>query len=104
MQVAMARILSSSVGAISSGDRAARAAARAPRAGAIRGHLGACRNRRRRAERQSLRRDPAGHTSLAIAGPAERAVTLETGTSERLSNMRAFAAAALELLAGSLGH
>ncbi|HEV2625884.1 MAG TPA: CinA family protein [Xanthobacteraceae bacterium] len=47
--------------------------------------------------------DPAGHTSLAIAGTAERAVTLETGSSDRLSNMRAFAAAALELLASSLG-
>jgi nicotinamide-nucleotide amidase len=48
--------------------------------------------------------DPAGHTCLAIAGTAERAVTLETGSSDRLSNMRAFAAAALELLASSLGH
>jgi hypothetical protein len=48
--------------------------------------------------------DPAGHTSLAIAGTAERAVTLDTGSSDRLPNMRAFAAAALELLAGSLGH
>jgi nicotinamide-nucleotide amidase len=47
--------------------------------------------------------DPAGHTSLAIAGTAERAVTLETGSSDRLSNMRAFATAALELLASSLG-
>jgi nicotinamide-nucleotide amidase len=46
--------------------------------------------------------DPAGHTSLAIAGPAERTVTLETGSADRVANMRAFAAAALELLAGSL--
>jgi nicotinamide-nucleotide amidase len=46
--------------------------------------------------------DPAGHTCLAIAGPVERAVTLETGSSERLANMRVFAAAALDLLAGSL--
>jgi nicotinamide-nucleotide amidase len=48
--------------------------------------------------------DPAGHTCLAIVGTAERAVTLKTGSSDRLANMRAFAAAALELLAGSLGH
>lgn len=48
--------------------------------------------------------DPAGHTCLAIAGTAERAVTLETGSSDRLANMRAFAAAALELLAGNLGR
>jgi nicotinamide-nucleotide amidase len=48
--------------------------------------------------------DPAGHSCLAITGAAERAITLETGTSDRVANMRAFAAAALELLAGSLGH
>jgi nicotinamide-nucleotide amidase len=46
--------------------------------------------------------DPAGRTCLAIAGAAERAVTLETGGSDRLANMRAFAAAALELLSDSL--
>jgi PncC family amidohydrolase len=46
--------------------------------------------------------DPAGHTCLAIAGTAERAVTLQTGSADRVANMRAFAAAALELLAGSL--
>jgi nicotinamide-nucleotide amidase len=46
--------------------------------------------------------DAAGHTCLAIAGTTERAVTLETGSSDRFANMRAFAAAALELLAGSL--
>jgi nicotinamide-nucleotide amidase len=48
--------------------------------------------------------DPAGHTCLAIAGTAERAITLETGSSDRLANMRAFAAAALELLDASLGR
>ena len=46
--------------------------------------------------------DPAGHTCLAIVGAAERAITVETGSAERVANMRAFAAAALELLAGSL--
>jgi PncC family amidohydrolase len=46
--------------------------------------------------------DPPGHTCLALAGPAERAITLETGSAERLANMRAFAAAALHLLAGNL--
>jgi nicotinamide-nucleotide amidase len=46
--------------------------------------------------------DPAGHTCLAIVGPAERAVTLETGNSDRIANMRAFAAAALELLVANL--
>jgi nicotinamide-nucleotide amidase len=42
--------------------------------------------------------DPAGHTCIAVAGPAERAITLRTGSSERLANMDAFARRALELL------
>jgi len=46
--------------------------------------------------------DQAGHTCLAIAGTAERAVTLETGSADRLANMQAFAAAALKLLADTL--
>jgi nicotinamide-nucleotide amidase len=43
--------------------------------------------------------DPAGHACLAIAGPAERVITLETGQADRLANMRAFAAATLDLFA-----
>lgn len=46
--------------------------------------------------------DPAGHTCLAVAGAIERAITLETGSSDRVGNMRAFAAAALDLLAECL--
>lgn len=46
--------------------------------------------------------DPAGHACFAVTGPVERAITLATGRSDRLANMRAFAAAALELLAGQL--
>jgi PncC family amidohydrolase len=42
--------------------------------------------------------DPAGHTCIAVCGPAERAITLRTGSAERLSNMEAFAKRALELL------
>jgi nicotinamide-nucleotide amidase len=42
--------------------------------------------------------DPAGHTCIAVAGPAERAITLRTGSAERLANMDAFAKRALELL------
>jgi nicotinamide-nucleotide amidase len=42
--------------------------------------------------------DPPGRSCIAIAGPAERAVTVETGSADRLGNMRAFAAAALDLL------
>ena len=42
--------------------------------------------------------DAAGHSCIAIAGLAEEALTLETGSANRLANMRAFAAAALQLL------
>lgn len=42
--------------------------------------------------------DPAGHAWLAVAGPREVAIRLNTGKSGRLSNMQAFAAAALQLL------
>jgi nicotinamide-nucleotide amidase len=42
--------------------------------------------------------DPAGHTCIAISGPAERAITLRTGSAERTANMEAFAKRALELL------
>ncbi len=42
--------------------------------------------------------DPAGHTCIAVSGPAERAITLRTGIAERPSNMEAFAKRALELL------
>lgn len=47
--------------------------------------------------------DAAGHTCLAISGPVEMAVTLETGESNRLANMTAFAAAALDLLKRAVG-
>jgi nicotinamide-nucleotide amidase len=42
--------------------------------------------------------DPAGHTCVAIAGPIERAATLQTGSTDRRENMDAFAKRALELL------
>ena len=43
--------------------------------------------------------DAAGHTCIAIAGSAaEQAMTLETGQSDRLANMHAFTAAALNFL------
>ncbi len=41
--------------------------------------------------------DAAGHTCLAVSGPTERVVTLETGHGDRAANMRAFAAALLDL-------
>ena len=43
--------------------------------------------------------DAAGHSCMAIAGPSvETAMTLETASSDRVANMRVFAATALELL------
>ena len=42
--------------------------------------------------------DHAGHSCIAIAGMAEEVLTLETGDSDRVANMRAFTAAALQLL------
>jgi PncC family amidohydrolase len=41
--------------------------------------------------------DAAGHSCIAIAGKIEKAVTLETGKSDRTANMCAFAARALEV-------
>jgi PncC family amidohydrolase len=46
--------------------------------------------------------DPAGHTCLAISGPAEASLTLRTGNSDRARNMVRFTLAALDLLAASL--
>lgn len=42
--------------------------------------------------------DPAGHSCIAIAGGAEGSMTLETGSADRLANMHAFTAAALNFL------
>jgi len=47
--------------------------------------------------------DSAGHACIAVAGPVERAITLETGHGDREKNMWAFAKRALELLETSLG-
>jgi nicotinamide-nucleotide amidase len=45
---------------------------------------------------------PPGHTSIAVSGPADAMRILETGSFERVTNMYAFAGAALELLAQTL--
>lgn len=46
--------------------------------------------------------DPAGHTCIGLSGPAERALTLRTGSADRQANMRAFATRALEELLAAL--
>ena len=43
--------------------------------------------------------DAPGHTCLAVSGPVEHAVTLETGSPDRLRNMHVFAAALLDMFA-----
>ena len=48
--------------------------------------------------------DAAGHACLAVAGPLERSVTLETGHGDRQANMRTFAGAALDLLLSCLSE
>jgi PncC family amidohydrolase len=47
--------------------------------------------------------DPAGHTCIAVVGPAEKVITIETGESGREANMWAFARAALDLLEDAAG-
>jgi PncC family amidohydrolase len=46
--------------------------------------------------------DAPGHSCIAIAGPVERTITIETGQADRAANMQAFAAAALDLLLKAL--
>lgn len=47
--------------------------------------------------------DAAGHSCMAVAGPQTRVITLETGSPDRIANMRAFALRALELFAETIG-
>ena len=42
--------------------------------------------------------DAPGHACIAVSGPVEAAITLETGSADRDANMRAFALRALALL------
>ena len=46
--------------------------------------------------------DPAGHTCIALSGPVERAITLRTGSADRVANMRAFGVRALEEMLAAL--
>jgi len=46
--------------------------------------------------------DAAGHACIAVSGPVERVITLETGHGDREKNMWAFAKRALELLETAL--
>jgi nicotinamide-nucleotide amidase len=46
--------------------------------------------------------DKAGHACIAVSGPVEKVITLETGSADREANMRVFAQRALELLESCL--
>jgi len=48
--------------------------------------------------------DAPGHTCIAVAGPIEAALTIETGEADRAANMRAFAAAVLEMLSRAVAE
>ena len=48
--------------------------------------------------------DAAGHSCMAVAGPAPSVTTLETGSAERLANMHVFASTALNLLLQNLSR
>jgi PncC family amidohydrolase len=47
--------------------------------------------------------DAAGHSCIAVAGPTELAVTLETGSADRRANMDAFAVKALQTFLEAVG-
>ena len=48
--------------------------------------------------------DAAGHSCMAVAGPAQAVFTLETGSADRQANMVKFAGTALNLLLQNLGR
>jgi len=48
--------------------------------------------------------DAAGHSCIAVAGLEQSAITLETGSADRLANMHVFAATALDLLLQNLSR
>jgi len=46
--------------------------------------------------------DPPGHACIAVSGPVEAVITVETGSADRKANMQAFARTAVELLESCL--
>jgi nicotinamide mononucleotide (NMN) deamidase PncC len=46
--------------------------------------------------------DAAGHACIAVSGPVERVITVETGSADREANMREFTRRALALLEAAL--
>ena len=48
--------------------------------------------------------DAAGHSCMAVAGLKQSAITLETGSADRIANMHVFAATALDLMLQKLSR
>jgi nicotinamide-nucleotide amidase len=48
--------------------------------------------------------DAAGHSCMAVTGPQEEVMTLETGSADRFANMHVFASTALKLLLRNLSR
>ncbi len=48
--------------------------------------------------------DAAGHSCMAVAGLEQSAITLETGSADRIANMHVFAATALDLMLQKLSR
>jgi PncC family amidohydrolase len=48
--------------------------------------------------------DAAGHSCMAVAGPEQFAMTLETGSADRLANMQVFAGTALNFMLQNLSR
>ena len=46
--------------------------------------------------------DAAGHTCIAVSGPIEKSITIETGNNDRATNMWVFTKSALDLLQACL--
>jgi PncC family amidohydrolase len=47
--------------------------------------------------------DSAGHCCIAVSGPVEKVITLETASADRVANMRIFASAVLDLFTEAVG-
>ncbi len=48
--------------------------------------------------------DAAGHSCIGVAGLEQYAMTIETGSADRVANMQVFAATALNFLLQTLSH
>jgi len=66
--------------------------------------IGACRKPAPPGRPATRYGDAAGHSCMAVAGLEQSAMTLETGSADRLANMHIFAATALNMLLQNLSR